>query len=144
MAKKKKLPMKAAKGNGAAKHDADDNLPPKNHNKGARKEIILKTIRKVIDIEKKTAALNAEKSALLSTNIKGDLGMKIADFNAALRVYRLEGEDREEFFDTMRETFQALGIGKQMNFLDEMEKQAAKETPADHTINDPEEAVDAG
>ena len=145
MSKKKKPPMKVAKSNGSMKASADEGSAPKNHNKGVRKEIILKTIKKVVALEKQRDGITAEISALLNTNIKGDLGMKIADFKAALRVYRLEGEDREEFFDTLKETFKALGVGHQMNFLDEIEKQDAKAaTVKDHTINDPQEGASAG
>src|SRR3546814_10647644 len=54
---------------------------------------------------------------LKQTRIKGDLGMKIADFNAAYRLYKLEDDDRDTFLDAIRETFEALGIGQQLDWL---------------------------
>lgn len=87
------------------------------HDAKARKKIILETIKGAAEIEAKVAALNEQKRELIQSNIKGKLGMKIADFAAARRVYSLEQEDRDQFFDTLRETFEALGVGAQLDFL---------------------------
>ena len=132
---KAKLPIKAAASRGNGGKPADEGSVPKSHNKGVRKDIILKAIRKIKALEKDRDAINEDIRSIKMKEIKGDLGMKIADFNAALRLYDLENEDRAEFFDTLRETFEAVGIGKQLDFLDEMEKQDKR--AAEHTVHDP-------
>lgn len=93
------------------------------HNAKARAEIIRRACRDVTDLEEKIKTLGSEIRSIKQSRIKGDLGMKIADFNAALRLYRLEGDDRHRFFDTLRETFRALGVGDQLNFMDIMDKE---------------------
>ena len=56
--------------------------------------------------------------------IKGDLGFKMADFNAIYRVSKLKVEDRDKLIDTLREGFEALGIGEQGSFLGALDKAA--------------------
>lgn len=53
--------------------------------------------------------------------------MKIADFAAVYRLYKLEGDDRDAALDAIREGFKALGIGEQLDFVDAM---AATPAPA--------------
>ena len=136
-ATKTKPAMKAAARGNGSKPD-DESSVPKTHNMGARRDVIRSVCREVVTLEKKRDEINAEIGAVKQKKIKGDLGMKIGDFNAALRVYRLEDDDRDQFLDTMRETFSALGVGKQLDFLKEME--AHDDRPAkDHAVNDPSE-----
>jgi len=70
-------------------------------------------------------AVSGEIGEVKAKLIKGDLGMKIADFNTLLRLYKLECEDRDELIDVLREGFRALGIGESMDFVAAMEKMPA-------------------
>ncbi len=92
--------------------------PDLQHNAKARKAIINEVIREVTELEEQRKKISQEINALKHTKIKGDLNMKIADFNAALRIYKLEAEDRDEFLDTLQETFEALGINGQLDFIE--------------------------
>lgn len=86
-------------------------------NAKARKETIKKVADELATLDAKIAELREEKNAIKNTKIKGDLGMKIADFNLALRLYRLEGEARGEAIDTLKECFEALAPGEQLDFI---------------------------
>jgi hypothetical protein len=68
-------------------------------------------------MEAEVKALNADIREFKSTHIKGDLGFKIADWNAIYRVSQLEIEDRDVLLDTLREGFQALGIGGSLDWV---------------------------
>lgn len=68
------------------------------------------------------AAINEQLKALMNSQVKGDLGMKIADFSVAFRLYQLERDDRDSLLDTIKECFQALGIGEQLDWLDAVAK----------------------
>jgi hypothetical protein len=87
-------------------------------NTDARKEIINNTVREIHSLDGQIKTLQAERREIINKNIKGDLDMKVADFNAVLRVASLEDENRAKFLDTLRETFIAVGIGAQLSFLD--------------------------
>lgn len=82
-----------------------------------RRKIITDTIREIIELEGQRKDISDEIRELKTIRIKGHLGMKISDFNAALRLYKLEGDDRTEFLSTLRETFEALGLGEQLDWL---------------------------
>lgn len=110
-------------------------------NSAARRSIITKACREITDLETQRKAIGAKITEIKQGRIKGDLAMKIADFNAALRLYRLEGEDRDAFFDTLRETFAALGIGAQLDFMDVMEAEEPASGKAKYTV--PEQAINA-
>ena len=86
-------------------------------NSASRAGIIKKTIRRIANLEAERKAVGAQITEIKQTVIKGDLGMKISDFNAALRLYGLEDEDRATYLDTLRETFEALGIGGQLSMF---------------------------
>src|SRR5690606_2806344 len=86
------------------------------HNAQARKKIIRDVCRELVRLEAQRKEISEKISELKNTKIKGDLGMKIADFAMAYRLYQLEGEDRDKLFDTLRETFSALGVGAQLDF----------------------------
>lgn len=90
------------------------------HNAAARAATIRKVCAEVTALELECASIREEIRKIKQTKIKGDLGMKLSDFNAALRLYSLEDKDRDEYFDTLRETFEALQKGAQLDFLDGM------------------------
>jgi hypothetical protein len=84
---------------------------------GARASIIRDACRWIADHEADVKALREEIAEYKQKHIKGDLGFKMADFNAIYRVSKLEVEDRDKLIDTLREGFRALGIGEQASFL---------------------------
>lgn len=93
----------------------DAKTPPKNS--AARQEIIRDTIRQVLDLESQAKEINTRRRELVNRRIKGDLNMKVADFNGSLRLARLEGDARDEFFDALKETFAAQGIRIQLDLF---------------------------
>lgn len=90
-----------------------------------RAETIRDACKQITELEGERKSIGEAIRAVKQTLVKGDLGMKIGDFNAALRLYKLEGDDRAEFFDTLRETFEALGIGGQLDFINALGDQPA-------------------
>ncbi len=87
------------------------------HNSAARKDQIILVIAELVGLEARRKTLGAEIRELKQTKIKGELGMKIVDFNAAYRLYQLEDDDRRAYLETLQETFQALGIGEQLDWV---------------------------
>src|SRR5689334_12539235 len=96
-----------------SKESAAEEAPPLNST--ARKAIIRETCAQLKELDEKIAALNAKRRNIVNKRIKGDLGMKVADFAFARRLYALEGGDRDELFETLTETFKALGKGGQLD-----------------------------
>lgn len=101
--------------------DTDEEPSQQTSNSASRAGIIKKTIRKINALEAERKLVGAQITEIKQRVIKGDLGMKISDFNAALRLYGLEDEDRATYLDTLRETFEALGIGGQLSMFGETE-----------------------
>jgi hypothetical protein len=93
-------------------------------NSAARAETIRDAVRWLAKREAEAKAINAEIREYKQKHIKGDLGFKIADFNAVYRVSQLEVEDRDLLLDCVREGFEALGIGGSVDWV-----QAAERTP---------------
>jgi uncharacterized protein (UPF0335 family) len=100
------------------------------HNAKARKKVIVNTIRRLEALEAERKLVSEQIAEIKAKEIKGDLGMKITDFNVARRLYALEGEDRRELFATLRETFSALGAGDQLDFIDAMRGEKGEGAPA--------------
>lgn len=98
----------------------DEGAAPAQSNSAARADTIRDVIRELSALEAERKSISEQIREIKQTRIKGDLGMKIADFQAAYRLYQLEGDARDTFFDTLRETFSALGVGGQLNFLEAM------------------------
>lgn len=92
--------------------------PTRDHNMKARAGLIIEACRRIINLEEQRKALSQDIAGVKNKIVKGDLGMKISDFNISLRVYRLEGDDRATLFDTLQECFAALKVGAQLNFLE--------------------------
>lgn len=113
--------------------EAEDRAPERTSNSKARREIIREVCREVEQLEAKRDAISDEIRRVKQTKIKGALDLKIADFNAALRIYKLGRDDRAEMLETMQETFKALGIGQTLDWV-----AAAAET--DRKVIDKDEA----
>src|SRR6187397_1952801 len=97
---------------------------PSLSNSAARAETIRDAVRWLAEREAEVKALNADIREYKSKHIKGDLGFKLADWNAVYRVSQLEVEDRNELLDCIREGFAALSIGQVVDWVD-----AAQATP---------------
>ena len=93
-------------------------------NSAARAETIRDAVRWLAEHRAEVKALNAEINEYMVKTVKGDLGFKIADFNAIYRVSQLEVEDRDQLLECVREGFAALGIGGSVDWVD-----AAQSTP---------------
>lgn len=81
------------------------------HNSDEIKKIIQEVVEEIIGLKAKKAEIQAEITEARS-RVKGQ-GIKMADFNVALRLAELETEDRNDALDGLRICFEALGIGEQ-------------------------------
>ena len=121
-----------ARGQGRRRKDREADPPMggepagQQHNAALRADAIRSVCTELAGLEAQRDEIGEQIRSVKQTKIKGDLGMKIADFNAAFRLYKLEDDDRSTFLDTLRETFEALGIGMQSSFLGVLDR----ETPA--------------
>lgn len=86
-------------------------------NSAARADTIRAAVRWIAERRAEVKALNAEINEFMLKTVKGDLGFKIADFNAIYRVSQLEVEDRDILLETIREGFAALNIGGVMDWV---------------------------
>jgi hypothetical protein len=86
-------------------------------NSAARADTIRAAIRFISDKSAEIKALREELSEYKQTHIKGDLGMKLADWAVVYRVSQLAAEDRGQLFDTLREGFRALNIGGTVDWV---------------------------
>lgn len=100
----------------------DDDDRQEMTNGGGRAETIRAAVAWLAERQAEVKAINAEIAEYRQKHIKGDLGFKLADWNAFFRVSQLEVEDRDQLIDTLREGFEALGIGEQSSFLGAMEQ----------------------
>jgi hypothetical protein len=116
-ARKRKPPTAEQVGPAKARAEAQAADETRTHNSRARKDIIRDVCREVEALEADRDTLSKQIRNVKNVKIKGALGMKIADFNAALRVYKLDRDDRAVFMETLQETFKALGVGEQLDFL---------------------------
>lgn len=117
-----------------------DTKPDLQHNAKARQEIIQKTFRQLSKLEEQRKGVTQEISELLHKVVKGDLNMKIGDFRIAYRLYCLEGKDRDEMLTTVRECFNAQGVGEQLDWL-KMEERSQSLTT--ETVNAADEVAAA-
>jgi len=111
------------------------------HNSRARKDVIVSVCREVTALEAERKVLGEQIRTIKTKKIKGDLGMKIGDFNIAFRLYQLEGEARDQLLDTIRETFNAQGVGEQLDWV--TASQRAADAVTEH-VDENQEAAAAG
>lgn len=86
-------------------------------NGAVRAKIIREVCEELDNLDAERKAIGAQMREIQQKRIKGDLGMKIADFAAARRLATLEDDDRSTYIDAVRETFAALGVGAQGSFF---------------------------
>ena len=101
----------------------DDASPPANS--AARAEIIREACQTCEEFERQIDGLKAEIKAVIETRVVAGLGMKKRDFALARKLYAFDQSERDGTFDAIRECFNALGIGQQVNWLDAVEGQDA-------------------
>lgn len=99
------------------------------HNAEARAGAIRDICRDIDGLAAERKVISDQIREIKQKRVKGDLDMKIADFNVAYRLYQLEQDDRDKLLDTLRETFSALGMGGQLDFLPAVETAPEKEQP---------------
>jgi predicted nuclease with TOPRIM domain len=87
------------------------------HNQPDRAAAIQDVCRRLENLEGEISALQEDRRNLKNEVVKGKLGLKLSDFNVAYRLYKLEGDDRDTMLDTMRECFEALGVGGQLDWI---------------------------
>jgi hypothetical protein len=114
-----------ARGRRARSNDAEDGRGPEValvSDPGERQEIIRSTVRDVNQLEAERREIGERIRIIKVTRIKGQLGMKIGDFNAGFRAYALEGSDRNGFLAAQREVFESLGVGEMVDWVTEVER----------------------
>jgi len=84
-------------------------------------------VKKLDEFRADAQALSKRRSKYVQTVIKGDLGLKVADFLAFKRLSDLEGDEQNAFISTLREGFNALGKGEMLNFVEVMGQTKAPE-----------------
>jgi hypothetical protein len=77
----------------------------------AKKAIIRDAAQSIIRLKGERSAIS-ESITEVRGRVKG-LNIKMADFNAALRLYELEVADRDNALDSIRLCFEALDLGHQ-------------------------------
>lgn len=97
------------------------------------KQAIRDVCSQLLSLEDRRTGISDQIRELKNAKIKGELGMKLADFNIAFRLYKLEHEDRDETLLTIRRMFNALDIGQQLDFMSAID---------DGTTPESEEAAD--
>lgn len=101
--------------------------PGKGHNLDAARAADIRAIcNKIGGLTAERRIISDKIREIKQKRVKGDLDMKIADFNVAYRLYQLEQDDRNQLLETLRETFSALGIGEQLDFLPVAEEDATE------------------
>jgi uncharacterized protein (UPF0335 family) len=116
---------------------ARSDKPGRGHNSGTvydakeRAKLIKNACERITTLTAEKKALGDEISSIKNELVKGKLGMKVADFNAALRLYNLEGDDRDAMLATVHETFDALGLGGQLDWVEVSQRAKAKTSDSD-------------
>lgn len=105
----------------------------------ARAALIQDAARRISNLEAEIKVLRENKAQIVAEIVKGKLGMKAADFKLALRAHKLEDDDRARYLDTLRECFQALGIGQQGDLFGAM---AAPRREREDDIGEPAPAAE--
>lgn len=94
-------------------------------NSAARRTTIREAVEWIAAKERERKKIGAEINEYKQKHIKGDLGFKLADFNAVYRVSQLEVEDRDQLLDTLREGFAALEINQSLDWVAAAEAEPA-------------------
>ena len=104
-----------AKRNG--RPDADEPNTPIGHNAKLRAETIRYVCQEVERLEANKKLIADEIAEIKKEKIKELRGMSLRDFNAAYRLYQAAQNDRDKYFDVLREVFEAQGVGFQLDWI---------------------------
>lgn len=97
-------------------------VPPPNT--GARAETVREAITAIDHIERQISDLKADIKAIIETQIVADLGIKKRDFALMRKLYAIDSGERDTLFDAIRECFDALGCGEQLDWLGALDREA--------------------
>ena len=114
---------------------AGDGRVTKGHNLAEIKRVISSAASEIIKLETERSAVQTairENKA----KVKG-CGIKMADFNAVLRLFKLEDEDRAESVDNLKICIEALGIASQGDLFPEKSESAKAAPVAGNTESRP-------
>lgn len=92
-------------------NEKSENGTDRTHNLGEQKKIIAEAALGIIRLKAERAAIQ-EAIGEQRAKVKA-LGIRMTDFNAALRLYELEADERDQSLDGLRLCFEALGLGEQ-------------------------------
>ena len=92
-------------------------MTSKSHNLDFRTSTIQAACRELDKMEEEIKELNDAKSAYRNKYIKGDLQMKLGDFDAMRRIYNMAEDRQGEYLDALREGFKALGVEGQLDWI---------------------------
>jgi hypothetical protein len=101
------------------------------HDAKERAALIQDACRRITNLTEERAGLSQDISDIKNEIVKGKLGMKISDFNAALRLYNLEGDARDDMLSTVQECFDALGVGGQLDWVQVAERAKSRVSDTD-------------
>lgn len=99
-----------------------------NHNVGNRRVAIQNAAQEMLAIKAERKALN-ERAREVRQTLK-EMGVQTPAFDYALRVADMEDEAKAEYLDSLRECFDGLDVGQQLDFLDEAVDRAQKTAAA--------------
>lgn len=110
----------------------DDNTA--GHNLANRRKLIRDFIRSLVEIDAAMQPYKDQRKDIMK-RVKDDLNMNAAQFKVAVKLAQMEQVERDEVADTIREVFEALGMGQQSNFIPVLET-VAPPPPASAPMDD--------
>ena len=98
----------------------------KDHNAKARKEQIVKAFAEYEKLHAERKDIGAAMTEITG-RIKEDLAISPAAFKNAFKLWQMEDHDRDNLLTQMRECFDSLGVGQQMDFLTALAREKERE-----------------
>jgi hypothetical protein len=92
-------------------------------NSDTRADTIRAAAQYIASREAEIKVIRDELTEYKNAHIKGDLGFKLSDWATVYRIFKLEGDDRNQLIDTLREGFAALGLGQSVDWVAAAETQ---------------------
>ena len=95
------------------------------HNAAVRADMIKDAFNQLVTLNAGKTEI-ADQIKKIKTQITDDLDMKISHFNLAYKLYQLESKERDSMLDTVRECFNSLGAGDQLDWVVASEANSGK------------------
>ena len=146
MARRKKTEEGQLKTSGEVKSKKAKNAEPRLANSSLRQEAITATFGRVLEIDQRIEALMLKHIQPLKDQrteewrtLKADTGIQFTDANLLYKLYKRaelakdmdEEADRDRILDNLREVFESLKAGEQLDWLDGVtERSEEEEEPA--------------